>query len=67
MHKEKIQMPIDSIRLTPKPDAPNAYKTPAETQKLEEQEKMEHVANEAAEQAGKTEQRYDQDHQLFTK
>jgi hypothetical protein len=67
VYEEKVQMPIQSIHLTPKPDDPDASKTPAETQKLEEQKKMEHVADEAAEQAGKTEQRYDQDHDLFTK
>ncbi len=42
-------------------------KTPEEIEKLEERKNMERVANKAAEQAGETETRYDQDHGLFTK
>jgi len=42
-------------------------KDPAEIQRLKDQEQLNQVANEAAEQAGKTEQRYDQDHGIFTK
>jgi hypothetical protein len=42
-------------------------KTSAEIEKLEERKKMERVANEAAEKAGKTETRYDRDNDLFTK
>jgi hypothetical protein len=42
-------------------------KSPAEIQKLEDQKTLDRVANEAAEQAGKTEQRYDQGHDIFTK
>jgi hypothetical protein len=32
-----------------------------------EQKKLDHLAGEAAEQAQKTEERYDQDHDIFTK
>lgn len=51
------------------PETQNATtpETPTEFEKLQEREKMERVANEAAEQAGKTENRYDQDHGIFTK
>jgi hypothetical protein len=42
-------------------------KTPTETEKLEDQQKLDRVANDAAEQAVKTEQRYDQGHDIFTK
>jgi hypothetical protein len=49
---------------TPRPVHPEI---PAEIEKLEEQEKLDRVANEAAEQAGKTEQRYDRAHDIFTK
>jgi len=56
-----------SIHLISTPDDSNASKTPAEIQKLEEQQKVELVADEAAEQADKTEQRYDRDHNIFTK
>jgi hypothetical protein len=59
------------IHLTPKPvapkDVPNSAKTPAETEKLEEQQRDDHIADKAAEQAGNREQRYDQDHGLITK
>ena len=44
----------------PKQDIP----TPAETT---EEKKIDRVADEAAEKAGKTEQRYDRDHNIFTK
>jgi hypothetical protein len=40
---------------------------PTEFEKLEDQKKLDRVANDAAEQAGKTEQSYDQDHDIFTK
>jgi 16S rRNA U1498 N3-methylase RsmE len=36
-------------------------------EKLEDTQKLNRVADEAAEQAGKTERRYDQDHSIFTK
>jgi hypothetical protein len=49
---------------TPRPVHPEI---PAESEKLDEQEKLDRVANEAAEQAGKTEQRYDRAHDIFTK
>jgi len=42
-------------------------KTPAEIEKLKDQEMLDRVANEAAEQAGNTERRYDQGHDIFTK
>jgi hypothetical protein len=42
-------------------------KSPAEIQKLKDQKMLDKVANEAAEQAGNTERRYDQDHDIFTK
>jgi hypothetical protein len=42
-------------------------KNPAEIQKLEDQKMLDRVANEAAEQSGNTERRYDQDHDIFTK
>lgn len=41
--------------------------TPTEIQKLKDQEMLDQVANEAAERAGNTERRYDQDHDIFTK
>jgi hypothetical protein len=41
--------------------------TPVEIEKLDEQQRLDRVANEAAAKAGKTEQRYDQDHGIFTK
>jgi hypothetical protein len=40
---------------------------PSEAEKLEDQKKLDRVAEEAAEQAGKTEQRYDQQNDIFTK
>jgi hypothetical protein len=40
-------------------------KTPAEIQ--QEQTELDRVANEAAEQAGKTERRFDRGHDIFTK
>ncbi len=46
---------------------PVHLKTPAEIEKLENQEMLDRVANEAAEQAGNTERRCDQDHDIFTK
>jgi len=45
---------------TPKHDKFMPEQTPAE-------KGLNHVANEAAEKAGKTEQRYDGDHNIFTK
>jgi len=42
-------------------------KTPTELMKLEDQASLDRVANEAAEQARKREQRYDQGHDIFTK
>jgi len=42
-------------------------KTPAEIKKLEDQKFLDRTANEAAEQAGNTERRYDQGHDIFTK
>jgi hypothetical protein len=42
-------------------------KTLAEIEKLKEQQMLDRVANEAAERAGNTERRYDQDHDIFTK
>ena len=36
-------------------------------EKLEDTKRLNRVAEEAAEQAGKTERRYDQDHSIFTK
>jgi len=56
-----------SIHLIPPPADPKAPKTPEEFEKLEEQRKAEHIADEAAEQAGETERRYDRDHNIFTK
>jgi hypothetical protein len=41
---------------TPRPVHP---KTPVESEKLEEEEKLDRVVNEAAERAGKTEQHND--------
>ena len=55
------------IHLMPTPVRGKASKTPAEIEQLEEQKKMERVADEAAEQAGKREQKYDNDHNIFTK
>lgn len=40
---------------------------PTEAEKLEDQKKLERVADEAAEQAGKTERHYDQQNDIFTK
>jgi len=42
-------------------------RTLTEIEKLEDLQKLDRVANDAAERAGKTEQRYDQDHDIFTK
>jgi len=42
-------------------------KTAAEIKKLEDQKILDRIANEAAEQAGNTERRYDQGHDIFTK
>jgi hypothetical protein len=42
-------------------------KSPSELEKLENQKKLDRGADEAAEQAKKTEKRYDQQHDLFTK
>lgn len=50
-----------------KPSPTNASTTPSEVEKLEDQSRMNRVAEDAANQAGKTEQRYDQEHNLFTK
>jgi hypothetical protein len=36
-------------------------------EQLEDSKRLNRVADEAAEQAGKTERRYDQDHSIFTK
>jgi len=60
-------MPDKDIHLIPPPADPEASKNPEKFEKLEEQKKAERVADEAAEQAGKTERRYDRDHRLFTK
>jgi len=40
---------------------------PTEAERLEDQKKLERVAEEAAEQSGKTERRYDQQNDIFTK
>jgi hypothetical protein len=42
-------------------------KSPAEIKKLEDQKMLDRVADEAAEQSGKTERLYDQSHDIFTK
>jgi hypothetical protein len=42
-------------------------KTPAEIRKMEDQKRLDRVANEAAEQTGKTEPRYDRGFDIFTK
>ena len=55
------------VQLIPPPADPATPKTPVEFEKPEEHRKEESVANEAAERAGETEQRYDQDHGVFTK
>ncbi|MGA3127498.1 MAG: hypothetical protein ABSD13_12345 [Candidatus Korobacteraceae bacterium] len=55
------------IHLIPTPASGKASKTPAEIEQLEELKKLERVADEAAEQAGKREQKYDNDHNIFTK
>lgn len=60
-------MPDKNIELIPPPPDPKAPKTPEEFEKVEEQRKAEHVADEAARRAGETERRYDGDHGLFTK
>jgi hypothetical protein len=61
-------MPDENINLIPPPVDPKAPKTPEEFEQLEEQRKAaERVADEAAGQAGETERRYDQGHDLFTK
>lgn len=62
----EMQALYDTL-LQPPPADPEIPKTPEEFEKLEEQRKAERVADGAAEQAGKTERRYDQDHSLFTK
>jgi hypothetical protein len=41
--------------------------SPADIKKLEDQKMLDRVANEAAEQAGKTERLFDQSHDIFTK
>jgi len=50
-----------------KTPSPAGTKTSAEIEKLEDLKKLNRVADDAAEQAGKTEQHYDQDHGIFTK
>ena len=66
--KEELGVkPMSDQTIGPETQNVTTPKTSAEIAKLEEQKKMERVANEAAEQAGKTETRYDQDHDLFTK
>lgn len=49
------------------PSPSNASATPPDTKKSEDQDMLNHVADDAAEQARKTEQRYDQEHSIFTK
>jgi len=51
---------------TTKPDDSTVSETLVD-EKLEDTQKLNRVADEAAEQAGKTERRYDQDHSIFTK
>jgi hypothetical protein len=42
-------------------------KDPSEPSETSEDKKLERIADEAAERAGKTERRYDEDHDIFTK
>ena len=46
---------------------PVQLKTPAEIEKLADQRRLDEVANKAAEQARKTERRYDEANDIFTK
>jgi hypothetical protein len=41
--------------------------TPKEIEKLKDQMQSDLIANSAAQRAGKTERRYDQDHDIFAK
>ncbi len=50
---------------SPKPE--DFKGTPAPSDKDKEDKKLDHLAEDAAKQAGKTQQRYDQDHNIFTK
>jgi hypothetical protein len=52
---------------TPNPVDSNSSKIPEKIQKQVDQKDLDRVADGAAEQAGKTEQRYDQGHDIFTK
>ena len=65
--EERVVKPMSDQTTGPETQNVTTPKTSAEIEKLEEQKKMERVANEAAEKAGKTETRYDHDHDLFTK
>jgi hypothetical protein len=42
-------------------------KDPAKGSEVTEDKKLDRIADDAAERAGKTEQRYDEDHDIFTK
>jgi hypothetical protein len=44
-----------------------ARKDPSKASETSEDKKLDHIADEAAERAGKTEQRYDENHDIFTK
>jgi hypothetical protein len=66
--KEELGVkPMSDQTTSPETQNVTTPKTPAEIEKMEELGKMERVANEAAEKAGKTETRYDHDNNLFTK
>jgi hypothetical protein len=69
-HSEAVVLFLGGATVTKqieKPSPTNASTTPSEVEKLEDQSRMNRVAEDAANQAGKTEQRYDQEHNLFTK
>jgi hypothetical protein len=42
-------------------------KDPSKTSETSDDKKLDRIADDAAERAGKTEQRYDEDHDIFTK
>lgn len=53
----------DTLGNTKKPTP----KDPSKTSETSEDKKLDRIADDAAERAGKTEERYDQEHDIFTK
>ena len=54
---------VDTLGNTGRP----TQKDPAKPSETPDDKKLDRIADEAAERAGKTEQRYDKDHDIFTK